>query len=77
MYILKYIFVTRLLNFVYLIEYVTFFGQVQVMERDQEDSPLKKSRSWPFEYLEEKNWSMCKVEEHKTLELFPLHPEGR
>lgn len=54
-----------------------FFGQGEVMERDQEDSPLKKIRSWPFEYLEEKNWSICKVEEHKTLELFPLHPEGR
>ncbi|CAL5206034.1 unnamed protein product [Lathyrus oleraceus] len=48
------------------------------MKRNQEDSPLKKSRSWPFEYLEEQNWSsICKQEEHKTLELFPLHPEGR
>ncbi|KAK2398590.1 WUSCHEL-related homeobox [Trifolium repens] len=50
----------------------------ELMERDQgDDSPLKKSRSWPFKYLEEKNWSICKQEEQKTLELFPLHPEGR
>lgn len=47
------------------------------MKRNQEDSPLKKSRSWPFEYLEEQNWSSICKEEHKTLELFPLHPEGR
>ncbi|KAL5071865.1 hypothetical protein RYX36_022752 [Vicia faba] len=47
------------------------------MKRNQEDSPLKKSRSWPFEYLEEQTWSSICKEEHKTLELFPLHPEGR
>ncbi|XP_061364084.1 WUSCHEL-related homeobox 4-like [Gastrolobium bilobum] len=50
----------------------------EVAERDQEDSPFKKCRrSWGFEYMEDQSWSSCKEEEHKTLELFPLHPEGR
>ncbi|BAT82642.1 WUSCHEL-related homeobox 4-like [Vigna umbellata] len=49
----------------------------EVVERDEEDSPLKKCRSWAFEYLEDQSWSSWKEEEHRTLELFPLHPEGR
>ncbi|KAG4962477.1 hypothetical protein AAZX31_14G081700 [Glycine max] len=44
----------------------------EVVEREEEDSPLKKCRSWAFEYLEDQ-----REEEHRTLELFPLHPEGR
>lgn len=51
------------------------------MKRDQGDSPFKKCRSWAFEYLEDQSWSLMykeeEEEEHKTLELFPLHPEGR
>ncbi|MED6118494.1 Wuschel- homeobox [Stylosanthes scabra] len=53
----------------------------EVIERDHEDSPYKKCRSWVFEYMEDQSWSSSssssKEEEHKTLELFPLHPEGR
>ncbi|KAK7321678.1 hypothetical protein VNO77_32542 [Canavalia gladiata] len=49
-----------------------------IVEREEEDSPMKKCRSWGFEYLEEQRWwSSWKEEEHRTLELFPLHPEGR
>ncbi|TKY57840.1 WUSCHEL-related homeobox 4 [Spatholobus suberectus] len=49
----------------------------EVVEREEEDSPSKKCRSWAFEYLEDQSWSSWKEEEHRTLELFPLHPEGR
>ncbi|CAI9281874.1 unnamed protein product [Lactuca saligna] len=35
------------------------------------ESPYKKCRSWSFECLEKDE------EDNKTLELFPLHPEGR
>ncbi|XP_020234290.1 WUSCHEL-related homeobox 4 [Cajanus cajan] len=48
-----------------------------VDEREEEDSPLKKCRSWAFEYSEDQSWSSQKEEGHRTLELFPLHPEGR
>nr|WEX29575.1 WUSCHEL-like homeobox 4 [Paeonia suffruticosa] len=46
------------------------------VERDREVSPYKrKVRSWGFECVEEVR---CRDEEgDKTLELFPLHPEGR
>lgn len=58
------------------------------MDRDQEDStsPYKrKCRSWGFECLVEDYSRLCydnnKEEEEeegdRTLELFPLHPEGR
>ncbi|XP_057503573.1 WUSCHEL-related homeobox 4-like [Actinidia eriantha] len=48
-------------------------GQVQ-----REDSPYKrKCRTWTFESLEEDKGSCCREEGDKTLELFPLHPEGR
>ncbi|PSS17263.1 WUSCHEL-related homeobox like [Actinidia chinensis var. chinensis] len=47
-------------------------GQVE-----REDSPYKrKCRTWTFESLEEAEGFCCK-EGDKTLELFPLHPEGR
>ncbi|KAL8257100.1 hypothetical protein R6Q59_029141 [Mikania micrantha] len=36
------------------------------------ESPYKKCRSWSFEFLDQKD-----EEDDKTLELFPLHPEGR
>ncbi|KAL2318530.1 hypothetical protein Fmac_032406 [Flemingia macrophylla] len=49
----------------------------EVEEREKEDSPLKKCRSWAFEYMEDQTWSSWKEEGHRTLELFPLHPEGR
>ncbi|KAK7383158.1 hypothetical protein VNO78_28829 [Psophocarpus tetragonolobus] len=51
----------------------------EVVEREEEDSPMKKCRSCAFEYLEDQSWSSScnKEEEHRTLELFPLHPEGR
>ncbi|KAJ4701721.1 WUSCHEL related homeobox 4 [Melia azedarach] len=51
-------------------------GNQLVAERG-EDSPYKrKCRSWTFECLEEDSRS-CKEEGDRTLELFPLHPEGR
>ncbi|EEF52371.1 WUSCHEL-related homeobox 4 [Ricinus communis] len=50
----------------------------EVLEKD-EDSPYKrKCRSWGFECLElEESRSSCREEGDRTLELFPLHPEGR
>ncbi|CAK9177031.1 unnamed protein product [Ilex paraguariensis] len=46
-------------------------------EEEREDSPCKrKCRTWTFECLEEdKRYN--KEEGDRTLELFPLHPEGR
>ncbi|TYJ46001.1 hypothetical protein E1A91_A02G093500v1 [Gossypium mustelinum] len=47
---------------------------------NSEDGPYKrKCRSWSFEYIEEESGSSSsfKEEETRTLELFPLHPEGR
>ncbi|XVE70118.1 hypothetical protein DITRI_Ditri10aG0045700 [Diplodiscus trichospermus] len=57
---------------------ITLDTRVEVMERE-EDSPYKrKFRSWSFDFLEEESRSSsCKEEENITLELFPLHPEGR
>ncbi|GLT93522.1 hypothetical protein SLE2022_113120 [Rubroshorea leprosula] len=50
----------------------------ELMERDQGDSPYKRKwRSWSFECLEEESRLSCKDEDNRTLELFPLHPEGR
>lgn len=44
---------------------------------EEEDSPKKrKCMTWTFESLEEDK-KHCKEEGDKTLELFPLHPEGR
>ncbi|KAK7311077.1 hypothetical protein RJT34_08970 [Clitoria ternatea] len=48
----------------------------EVVEGEQEDWPLKKCRSWAFEYMDQ-SLSSWKEEEHRTLQLFPLHPEGR
>ncbi|GFY86057.1 WUSCHEL related homeobox 4 [Actinidia rufa] len=48
-------------------------GQV---EREEDIPCKKKCRSWTFEGLEEDK-RFCKEEGDKTLELFPLHPEGR
>ncbi|XP_022131453.1 WUSCHEL-related homeobox 4 [Momordica charantia] len=47
--------------------------------QEEEDSPYKrKCRSWGFECLVEDSGILCKKEEgDRTLELFPLHPEGR
>ncbi|KAK9269965.1 hypothetical protein L1049_025538 [Liquidambar formosana] len=43
----------------------------------EEDSPYKrKCRSWGFECLDDNN-RLCREEGDRTLELFPLHPEGR
>ncbi|OWM80708.1 hypothetical protein CDL15_Pgr006738 [Punica granatum] len=50
-----------------------------------EDSPYKrKCRSWAFEFLEEDQSKLLSCRDHqagvgedRTLELFPLHPEGR
>ncbi|XAR64023.1 hypothetical protein NMG60_11024218 [Bertholletia excelsa] len=48
-------------------------GQV---ERAEESPQKRKCRTWGFEFLEgDKGY--CKDEGDKTLELFPLHPEGR
>lgn len=55
---------------------VRFQGHVE----REEDSPYKrKCRSWTFECLvEDSSTSSCKdQEEDRTLELFPLHPEGK
>ncbi|XP_022962376.1 WUSCHEL-related homeobox 4-like [Cucurbita moschata] len=45
----------------------------------EEDSPYKKKcLYWGFECLVEHNGILCKREDgDRTLELFPLHPEGR
>ncbi|OIW14884.1 hypothetical protein TanjilG_30603 [Lupinus angustifolius] len=47
----------------------------EVVERDWEDSTYKKYRRWGFECLEEP--SKEEEEEYRTLELFPMHPEGK
>ncbi|XP_019414817.1 PREDICTED: WUSCHEL-related homeobox 4-like isoform X2 [Lupinus angustifolius] len=52
----------------------------EVVERNVEDSSYKKCRRWGFEFLEEQSWTSIKEEEEEhrtTLELFPLHPEGK
>lgn len=47
------------------------------MEKEVEESPYKrKCRTWTFEGLEEEK-RHCKDGGDKTLELFPLHPEGK
>ncbi|CAL0305809.1 unnamed protein product [Lupinus luteus] len=54
--------------------------QDKVVERDVDDSSYKKCRRWGFECLEEQRWTLIKEEEEEhrtTLELFPLHPEGK
>ncbi|XP_039049819.1 WUSCHEL-related homeobox 4-like [Hibiscus syriacus] len=57
---------------------ITLDTRVEIMERSDEDSPYKRRcKSWSFEYLEDESGSPCKEEENRTLELFPLHPEGR
>ncbi|GMI91137.1 WUSCHEL related homeobox 4 [Hibiscus trionum] len=57
---------------------ITLDTRVEIMERSDEDSPYKrKCKSWLFEYMGEESRSPCKEEEKRTLELFPLHPEGR
>lgn len=44
------------------------------LKGDVVESPYKKCRSWSFDQcLDEKD----DEEDNKTLELFPLHPEGR
>ncbi|KAJ4827359.1 hypothetical protein Tsubulata_042648 [Turnera subulata] len=44
----------------------------------EEDSPYKrKCRSWAFESLDLEETRSCREEGDRTLELFPLHPEGR
>ncbi|XP_050227754.1 WUSCHEL-related homeobox 4 isoform X2 [Mercurialis annua] len=51
----------------------------EVAERE-EDSPYKKKcRNWGVECVEivQENRSSCREEGNVTLELFPLHPEGR
>ncbi|XP_009776871.2 WUSCHEL-related homeobox 4 [Nicotiana sylvestris] len=44
----------------------------------EEDSPYKrKCRGWTYEYLEEEEKRNCREDNgDRTLELFPLHPEG-
>ncbi|OAY22962.1 WUSCHEL-related homeobox 4 [Manihot esculenta] len=55
---------------------ISLDSRVEV-ERDQ-DSPYKrKCRSWAFEYLDLEESRSCREEGDRTLELFPLHPEGR
>ncbi|KAG8494133.1 hypothetical protein CXB51_011809 [Gossypium anomalum] len=57
---------------------ITLETRMEIMERSDEDSPYKrKCKSWSFEYLDEQSISPCKEQENRTLELFPLHPEGR
>ncbi|KAH9603938.1 hypothetical protein KSS87_019695 [Heliosperma pusillum] len=59
--------------------FLTLDSRVEI-EEDQETSPCKrKIREWTFEFAEDKN--MKKNNDNnvcdQTLELFPLHPEGR
>lgn len=49
----------------------------------EEDSPYKrKCRGWTFEYMEEQHQQQeeeninCRENGDRTLQLFPLHPEG-
>lgn len=54
--------------------------QGEVVGTVEEDSPYKKKcRNWGFEgFQEEQSGGPCNKEhQHTTLELFPLHPEGR
>ncbi|KAI4336999.1 hypothetical protein L6164_015462 [Bauhinia variegata] len=57
---------------------ITTISLEPIRREVEEDSPYKKKcRSWGFE---EQSRSPCHKEEehqHRTLELFPLHPEGR
>ncbi|ESR47966.1 hypothetical protein WN944_008547 [Citrus x changshan-huyou] len=47
-------------------------------EREEESSPYKrKCMNWTFECLEEESRSCKEDQGDRTLELFPLHPEGR
>ncbi|XP_028806893.1 WUSCHEL-related homeobox 4-like [Neltuma alba] len=56
---------------------VTFDARLGEVVGTEEDSPYKKKcMSWAFEGFQEQS-RPCKEEEHTTLELFPLHPEGR
>ncbi|XP_054799281.1 WUSCHEL-related homeobox 4-like [Prosopis cineraria] len=56
---------------------MTFDARVGEIVGAEEDSPYrKKCRSWAFEGFQDQSRT-CKEEEHRTLELFPLHPEGR
>ncbi|KAJ9567713.1 hypothetical protein OSB04_003679 [Centaurea solstitialis] len=53
----------------------TMINSIQLNPRGEVvESPYKKCRSWSFECLEKDDHE---EEDNKTLELFPLHPEGR
>ncbi|KAJ7958184.1 WUSCHEL-related homeobox 4-like [Quillaja saponaria] len=58
---------------------ITLLDTMEEAVAREEDSPYKrKCRSWTFEAFEDNDSRSCKEdEEHRTLELFPLHPEGR
>ncbi|GMI78494.1 WUSCHEL related homeobox 4 [Hibiscus trionum] len=45
--------------------------------RDDDNPYKRKCRRWSFVCMEEESRSPFKEEETRTLELFPLHPEGR
>ena len=56
---------------------ILFTKKLWVEVGREEDSPNKrKCKSWTFETVEENN-RYYREEGDKTLELFPLHPEGR
>ncbi|PIA52880.1 hypothetical protein AQUCO_01000626v1 [Aquilegia coerulea] len=46
-------------------------------EKEEDSQYKRKHRSWAIEYIEESNRLYGSEEGDKTLELFPLHPEGK
>ncbi|KAI9106360.1 hypothetical protein K1719_021888 [Acacia pycnantha] len=57
---------------------ITFDATLGEVVGTEGDSPYKKKcRGWTFEGFQEQSESCNKEQQHTTLELFPLHPEGR
>ncbi|XP_021903560.1 WUSCHEL-related homeobox 4 [Carica papaya] len=56
---------------------VSFNPRREMVEREEDSAYKRKCRSWGFQSLELEETRRCKEEENRTLELFPLHPEGR
>ncbi|XP_010688724.1 WUSCHEL-related homeobox 4 isoform X2 [Beta vulgaris subsp. vulgaris] len=57
---------------------LTLDTRVEFIDQEEQISPYKrKFRNWTFKSSEEKQKKDYTNEEDKTLELFPLHPEGR
>ncbi|KAF8410099.1 hypothetical protein HHK36_002621 [Tetracentron sinense] len=55
---------------------ITLNTRGEVVEREEDSHYKRKCRSWGVQGFEEDS-RLCGEEGNKTLELFPLHPEGR